>query len=168
MSVLTSSAYGDAQKRKRVILWCSRGDILLPQMPTRTHGPGLLAVATTESAIQILEGHRASNEGGSGSIAVKGAVIHNHLCTSMQPTQDDYVLPADEPARTVLAKSRPSVHYARHRFLTVRECACLQSFPAEYQFFGSMDQQYKQVGNAVPVKMATAIARSAAVVHGMP
>jgi len=48
----------------------------------------------------------------------------------------------------------------------VREAACLQSFPLDHQFFGGISSQYSQVGNAVPVKLATAIARSVAVVHG--
>lgn len=64
-----------------------------------------------------------------------------------------------------MAKSRPHRHYSG-RFVSVREAACLQSFPIDYRFFGSLSQQYSQVGNAVPVKLATAISRSVAIVHG--
>ncbi|MFT8408039.1 DNA cytosine methyltransferase [Liquorilactobacillus satsumensis] len=47
-------------------------------------------------------------------------------------------------------------HPRDNRALSAREAARLQSFDDEYRFFGSREQIAKQIGNAVPVKLAQA------------
>lgn len=44
------------------------------------------------------------------------------------------------------------------RYFTVRECARLQSFPDEYGFHGSWSDAVRQIGNAVPVRLAAVVA----------
>jgi len=39
----------------------------------------------------------------------------------------------------------------------VREYARIQTFPDDWEFVGSMTNQYKQIGNAVPVNLAYAL-----------
>lgn len=45
-----------------------------------------------------------------------------------------------------------------NRRLSYREAAAIQTFPPDMEFFGDLDSKYKQIGNAVPVKLAEAIA----------
>jgi DNA (cytosine-5)-methyltransferase 1 len=41
----------------------------------------------------------------------------------------------------------------------VREYARIQTFPDDWQFAGSLSNQYKQIGNAVPVNLAFAMGK---------
>lgn len=61
-------------------------------------------------------------------------------------------------APTVLGNSR-FIHPFLNRYLTVREQARLMSFPDDHVFFGTRDEQYNQVGEAVPVVLSTVIAQ---------
>ncbi len=49
---------------------------------------------------------------------------------------------------------------SRLRRITLKEAARLQTFPEDYIFCGSVSKIYKQIGNAVPCKLAEAIAKA--------
>lgn len=65
----------------------------------------------------------------------------------------------DEPSPTVI-NVRKSMwqHPSKARALSIREAARLQSFPDNFEFMGRKDEQYQQVGNAVPPLLAKAVA----------
>lgn len=67
-----------------------------------------------------------------------------------------------QPSLTILTspsqKQTERAHPEENRPLTVRECARIQTFPDEWTFYGSVSEQYKQIGNAVPVNLAKHIA----------
>lgn len=63
----------------------------------------------------------------------------------------------DRPSDTITATS-PEIHVNKMRRLSARECAILQTFPIDYEFYGSLNRVYTQIGNAVPVKMAKELA----------
>ncbi len=63
----------------------------------------------------------------------------------------------DEPSLTLTCspaqKQTERCHPKETRPLTVREYARIQTFPDSWKFAGSVSQQYKQIGNAVPVNL---------------
>ncbi|MEX2595617.1 MAG: DNA (cytosine-5-)-methyltransferase, partial [Salibacteraceae bacterium] len=67
----------------------------------------------------------------------------------------------DEPSLTLTCspaqKQTERCHPEETRPFTVREYARIQTFPDDWQFAGSIAQQYKQIGNAVPVNLGQEI-----------
>ncbi len=70
----------------------------------------------------------------------------------------------DEPCLTLTCspaqKQTERCHPDETRPFTVREYARIQTFPDTWNFIGSVSQQYKQIGNAVPVNLAKEIGYS--------
>ncbi|HMZ60076.1 MAG TPA: DNA cytosine methyltransferase, partial [Leptospiraceae bacterium] len=74
-----------------------------------------------------------------------------------------HVLRWDKPSNTIpahlykdgLRHIHPDPEQART--ITVREAARLQSFDDDFEFLGSMGDQFKMIGNAVPPKFAKAV-----------
>lgn len=65
----------------------------------------------------------------------------------------------DEPSLTITGSSTSEfVHPTQDRMLTIRECARIQSFPDDFRFFGTDNQQMQQIGNAIPPLFANLIA----------
>ena len=73
-------------------------------------------------------------------------------------------LSMDEPSLTLTCapaqKQTERCHPIETRPLTVREYARIQTFPDNWVFEGTISDQYRQIGNAVPVNLAFAIGRS--------
>ncbi len=70
----------------------------------------------------------------------------------------------EEPSLTLTCspaqKQTERCHPEETRPFTVREYARIQTFPDDWQFAGSVSQQYKQIGNAVPVNLAKEVGYS--------
>ncbi len=70
----------------------------------------------------------------------------------------------DEPSLTLTCspaqKQTERCHPDETRPFTIREYARIQTFPDDWKFSGSTSQQYKQIGNAVPVNLGQEIGYS--------
>ena len=78
--------------------------------------------------------------------------------------------PLDEPSKTLKAgvhgvpggENTLAYGNGKVRYFTVREAARIQTFPDEYVFHASWTESMRQIGNAVPVKLAELVARDIA------
>ena len=72
----------------------------------------------------------------------------------------------DKPSHTIVAHLSKDGYMFIHpdpsqqRSITIREAACIMTFPIDYEFLGNTAYNFKMIGNAVPIKFAIAIANS--------
>jgi DNA (cytosine-5)-methyltransferase 1 len=74
----------------------------------------------------------------------------------------------DEPSKTIKAgahgvpggENMLALDDGSIRYYTVRESARIQTFPDGYVFSGSWSESMRQIGNAVPVKLAYVLGSS--------
>lgn len=77
----------------------------------------------------------------------------------------------DEPSKTIKAgahgvpggENMLVLDDGSLRYYTVRESARIQTFPDDYRFYGSWTESMRQIGNAVPVRLANIVGKS--VIH---
>jgi len=166
--LLNSANYGVPQKRERVIFIGKKknGKITHPEPTHSEKGEnGLKKWVSIKEAIGDLEDKKED-------------INFNHIMTSHNEeftekinntpigksvfgNYSDAFFKAypDQPSRTVKENhGGVFVHYKNNRVMTPRELARLQSFPDDFIFEGSKSQQLVQIGNAVPVGLAKAIA----------
>lgn len=74
----------------------------------------------------------------------------------------------EEPAPTVVNVRKSMWNHPKNAVsLSIREAARLQSFKDNFTFYGTKDQQYQQIGNAVPPLMARAVAERLLTILGI-
>lgn len=106
-----------------------------------------------------------------GTTIRQGTKQYEELKKSIVPPYDPGKFPnkwrkmwPDQPARTLMAHlgkdGYSHIHYdnVQARTISVREAARLQSFPDGFQFKGTMNPAFKQIGNSVPPLMSKALA----------
>jgi len=60
---------------------------------------------------------------------------------------------------TIMTSRHTYFHPTETRYLTCREAAAIQSFPNRYKFVGTVSQQWRQIGNAVPPLLGKAVGK---------
>lgn len=182
VSLLNAADYGVAQRRVRLFIVAHRtGDC--PEFPLPTHSKQptadlkpwmslkkqLAAIrdVTQEEIIRPtprLAAELARIEPGSG-VKSPGKAESTRPGGHWGYKQGAFIADPSLPARTVTASTAQDwiidpVHGLRR--LCPRECAAVQSFPATWKWEGKRASVYRQIGNAVPPRLAKAIASSLA------
>ena len=181
IQVINCRDYGIPQKRMRLVLIASSlGEIKIPE---KTHGKSLLPYATAWEWIgglpKIAAGgsdltvanHQAASlsnrnlqrihatpEGGSRADWPRKLWLKCHkTVTGHSDVYGRIRKYSTAPAMTTRCISLSNGrfgHPVQDRALSVREAACLQTFPLEFIFHGSLSSMARQIGNAVPFELA--------------
>ncbi|MCC5044701.1 DNA cytosine methyltransferase [Xanthomonas campestris pv. raphani] len=179
--------YGVPQSRERLVLLASRrGELLIPGA---SHGDGLLPISTVADWISHLEpleaGHQSAQDPDHQAMALSAVNRERIILTPEGGGRNDWperlVLQCHEGHRGHgdvygrLSWHRPAAamttrcisysngrfgHPSQDRAISLREAACLQTFPRGYRFVGTLTSKARQVGNAVPPLMAQKIGES--------
>ncbi|MEL6113227.1 MAG: DNA cytosine methyltransferase [Pseudomonadota bacterium] len=179
VSLLNAADYGVAQRRVRLFVIAHRaGDN--PDFPEPTHSKEAVeALKPWVSLKQRLTGMKirgediirptpklaaqlAQIEPGSG-VKSPGKAEATRPGGHWGYKQGAFIADPALPARTVTASTAQDwIIDPEHglRRLCPRECAAIQSFPATWKWKGKRASVYRQIGNAVPPKLANAVAMS--------
>lgn len=96
----------------------------------------------------------------------KIAELYETKIGSKSPIHRYHVLDPNQPSTTIIAHLHKDgnrfIHYdsKQARTITPREAGLLQSFDRDFPFIGARGNVYEMIGNAVPPKLAKAIAES--------
>ncbi len=179
--VLDAAEYGAPQRRLRFVMIGSREGprAELPAPEFGADGSPLPPFRTVRGAIADIENGPGAHssytprvrkyfemvpEGGNWR-CLPGAIQHealgNGYAAGGGKTGFYRRLAWDRPSPTITGRANRKgsalCHPSQHRPLSVRECARLQGFPDDWEFSGSMNAQYLQVGNAVPLALGKAV-----------
>lgn len=120
-----------------------------------------------------IKNHQKTAHAPSTIVKIQAVSIGRKLSEVAQTFGSTYRrLDPNKPSPTVTRSGyRDFIHPFEDRMLTVRELACLQTFPINWEFLGTrLDSysskrdvsmtQFGQVGNAVPPVLAEAVAKA--------
>lgn len=169
MGVLNAADFGVPQARRRLIVIGLRDGI--PTLPEPTHSPE--NHVTVKDAIGDLESNfdpefnhvpptHAPHVAARWDKLAPGETDPNYRRARLDYDKPSVTIRAGGgygPRGDHLAGFHPPIHPTQPRQLTVREAARIQSFPDDWILQGSKTAQGRQVGNAVPVGLAEAIAK---------
>lgn len=181
IALLDAYNYGVAQNRKRVFYVGFRQDLAVTNFtfpsPLADEEKTTLADAIGDLADNALPAKANNKTNGAACVVAN----HEYFTGGYSPIymSRNRVRAWDEPSFTIQASGRQAPQHpnapkmrpigvnqfefvgdvSRYRRLSVRECARIQGFPDNFIFiYQSLNDGYKMIGNAVPVRLAQAIA----------
>lgn len=167
--VLNAADYGVPQARRRLIVIgirdgsASLPEPLTPDRHTSTwEAIGDLATRGPDLDLNHVPNKHAAHVAARWALLQPGETDPNYRRARLDPSKPSMTIRAGGgygPNGNHLGGFHPPIHPTEPRQLTVREAARLQSFPDDWRLCGPKTIQGRQVGNAVPVKLAVAVAK---------
>lgn len=150
--------FGVPQFRRRVFIVGGHSEI---SRLSPTHDePGSFfckPFVTVEDAFKGLAKDAPNNIGRDHTDNVR--TMYSRLSWGQRPSHSQLQrLHPSKPSYTIVGNDIKHVHPKHHRKITLREAACLQTFPNDFVFKGSFEKIINQIGNAVPPLFAEILA----------
>lgn len=185
--ILSASQFGVPQMRKRLVLIAVKNGEA--PMPLPTHGPGLAEPSTVRDWLKglpkINAGEVSAKDPDHASMKLSDLNLRRIRATPEGKGREswsgellldchrDHIghsdvygrLAWDKPASAMTTRclSYSNGRYGHpdeDRAISLREAACLQTFPRDFMFEGTLTSKGRQVGNAVPPLLARRIAEA--------
>lgn len=162
--LVNAKNYGVPQDRERVFIVGVRNDLKVSyKFPQATNNEG--NYVTLENAIGDLRDNPGEWMEGSFSpifMSRNRRRSWNEVAFTVQASGRQTQIHPDSPEMEKIDKDKwqfKNDSSMKVRRMSVRECARIQTFPDDFEFLGApINENYKMIGNAVPVKLAEAIA----------
>ena len=162
--LVNAKNYGVPQDRERVFIVGVRNDLKVSyEFPKATNNEG--NYMTLENAIGDLRDNPGEWMEGAFSpifMSRNRRRSWNEVAFTVQASGRQTQIHPDSPEMEKIDKDKwqfKDDSGMKVRRMSVRECARIQTFPDDFEFLGApINENYKMIGNAVPVKLAEAIA----------
>ena len=183
--VMNSAAFGVAQNRLRCFI-IGRNDGKEIVFPKASHGAGRKELVTVKDVFR--PGLSRKSDVAAAQITCeekKKRIVHIEEGRSIRYQHDEKMLPkklrfdidwdelpegrlrqarlqrlnSKSQAPTIVTSPYQYFHPMKNRYLTAGEAAAIQSFPKSFIFEGRKQSKWRQIGNAVPPRLAYAIGK---------
>ncbi len=183
-NLYNAANYGAPQKRERVVFFCSRDGQKVPYLPPTNDENGNFDLPKWRTVREVISDLKEENQKSMKFPErrlkffkmLKAGQYWKDLPENVQyeamgeklklgggKTGFFRRLAWDAPSPTLVTDpTMPATdlcHPDKDRPLSIQEYARIQEFPDDWKFFGEMKDVYKQIGNAVPVSLGTAIGK---------
>ena len=164
-NIVNAKYYGVPQDRERVFIVGVRMDLHRKyKFPEYTHGSGLRKIRVLKDAIGKMP---PPNE----DEVYSGSYSSHYMSRNRKRNWNEvsYTIQASGRHAPMHPSGSPMIHLDKdkwsfgdgpNRRLSYKECARIQTFPNNYRFSGTLEEKYRQIGNAVPPLLAKAFAEN--------
>ncbi|MEG2869748.1 MAG: DNA cytosine methyltransferase [Terrisporobacter sp.] len=162
--VLNAKNHGVPQDRERVFIVGTRKELNIKyDFPKIINGEGNY-ITLKEAIGDLVDNPGEYHEGSFSPMFMSRNRKRNwdEVGFTVQASGRQTQIHPDSPDMIVVGKDKREFDPESNkkiRRMSVRECARIQTFPDGFEFLATIDENYKMIGNAVPVRLAEEVAK---------